>query len=379
MKIAIDLTSTPKNKTGIGRYLYNLVHALQEVDERNQYYLFIQDDDIDGFDLYANNFHPVPVNSKILRKTYIRILWEQFVFPLRLKKLGVTLLHSPYFTMPYLSKVPKITTFHDMTYFILPEVHTSFKREMFKGYIKVSSRLADGILAISENTKDDIIKYANPKGKEIYVSPLGVDWRFYEEHTVDENLLKSYGIKGKYFLYVGTIEPRKNILRLIKAYYMLDESIRKEYKLVICGKKGWMYDEIFKYIQENHLEEYIHFTGFVKDDDLPVLYKGAKIFLYVSIYEGFGIPVIEGMACGVPTITSDTSSMKEIAGDAAINVNPYEENDIRNAIVRLLNDKQFYESLRVKGMERAKIYNWKQCAIKTVEAYEDVVGKNSRE
>lgn len=373
MKIAIDLTSTPKNKTGIGRYLYNLVHALQEVDQCNEYYLFLQNDDVDGFDITAKNFHCVPVDSRILRKTYIRILWEQLVLPFKIRKLGVDLMHSPYFTMPYLSRVKKITTFHDMTYFIFPEVHTPLKREMFKGYVRLSAKNADAVLAISENTKLDIIKYTNLRDEIIHVTPLGVDWRFYEEYSIDTELIKSYGINGEYFLYVGTIEPRKNILRLIKAYQSLDESVKRKYKLVIAGKKGWMYDEIFEYLQQNKLEEYVHFTGFVKDEHLPVLYKGAKLFLYVSIYEGFGIPVIEGMACGVPTITSDTSSMKEIAGDAAIKVDPHNEEEIKNAILKLLNNKELYDSLIEKGKERAKIYNWRQCAEKTVQAYESVM------
>lgn len=376
MKIAIDLTSTPKNKTGIGRYLYNLVHALQQVDQRNEYYLFIQNDDITGFEITAKNFHCVPVNSNFLRKTYIRILWEQVFFPLRLKKLGIELLHSPYFTMPYLHSVKTVVTFHDMTYFIFPEVHTPLKREMFKMYVKLSARSADGILAISNNTAEDIFKYCTPRNKKICVSPLGVDWRFYEEHKVDRNLLESYGISGEYFFYVGTIEPRKNILRLIKAYALLDDNIKKKYKLVIAGKKGWMYDDIFKYIEANGLTGYVHFTGFVRDEDLPVLYKGAKIFLYVSIYEGFGIPVIEGMACGVPTITSDSSSMKEIAGDAAIKIDPYKECEIRDAIMKLLEDENLYKSLKIEGRKRAEVYNWRQCAIKTVEAYEEVMRLN---
>jgi Glycosyltransferase len=373
MKIALDLTSTPKNKTGIGRYLYNLVYALQQVDTKNEYYLFIQDDDVDGFDLREKNYHIVPANSKILRRPYLRILWEQVVFPFRLKRLGIDLLHSTYFTMPYLCPVKKIVTFHDMTYFIFPEVHTALKREMFKAYIRLSARAADGILSISNHTAKDILAYSKPKNRDIFISPLGVDWRFYEDNTVNADVLSQYGIESEYFLYVGTIEPRKNILRLLKAYNALDKAVREKYKLIIAGKKGWLYKEIFEYMRENDLDKYVHFTGYVKDEDLPVLYKAAKLFLYVSIYEGFGIPVVESMACGVPTITSKSSSMEEIAGDAALLVNPFNENEIRDAILNLLSDSELCSELTSKGYERAKEYNWLKCAQKTAEAYEKVM------
>ena len=369
--IAIDLTSTPKNKTGIGRYLYNLIHSLQKVDKINHYYLLIQDDDIEGFNLYSKNFNIVPVKSKILRKTYIRILWEQFVLPSILKSLSIDLLHSPNFTIPYFSKVKKIVTFHDMTYFIYPNVHTLLKRELFKLYIRLSSDKANAIISISHNTELDIIKYTNSK-LPIFVTPLGVDWRFYANNNFDKETLKQYGIDFKYFLYVGTIEPRKNLLRLIKAYNMLDLSIKDEYKLVICGKRGWMYSEIYEYIQSENLESYIHFTDYVKDEHLPLLYKNAILFLYVSIYEGFGIPIIESMSCGTPTITSNTSSMAEISGDSVILIDPYNEESIKNAILNILQNENVRETLIHKGPVQAKKYTWDNCAKLTVEAYNSI-------
>ena len=374
MRIALDLTSTPRNKTGIGRYLYNLVDALQQVDQKNEYFLFIQSDDIEGFNILGTNFHCVTVNSKLLRKTYLRILWEQVVLPFRLKKLQIDLLHSPYFTMPYLSSIKNVVTFHDMTYFILPHVHTPIKREMFKTYIRLSSRKANAILAISNNTVDDIYKYVKLKDSEVYVTPMGVDERFFSNEPCDKEILSSYGIEQEYFLYVGTIEPRKNILRLLKAYNSLENETKSKYKLVISGKKGWMYDDIYKYISDNNLHQYIHFTGFVKDEHLPDLYRGAKIFLYVSIYEGFGIPVIESMASGIPCITSNIASMKEVAEESAFTIDPYNEDEIRDAIIQVLNDEKLYEDLRNKGRKRASVYTWKECARKSVLAYEKVMG-----
>ena len=377
MRIAIDLTSTPKNKTGIGRYLLNLVEALQTVDRENDYYLFVQSDDVEGFNIYSPNFNVVPVDSSILRKTHIRIVWEQVVLPFRLKKLKIDVLHSPNFTCPYFCRVKKVVTFHDMTYFIHPEVHTPLKREMFKMYIKLSSFAADKILAISQNTVIDIVKYTGVGESKVVLTALAVDKRFYEAGELDAEILKKYGVTDSYLLYVGTVEPRKNILRLLQAYNSLDEVLKKTYKLVICGKKGWLYKEIFDYFNETGLDKYVHFTGFVQDEDLPQLYKGASAFLYVSIYEGFGFPVLEAMACGTPVITSGLSSMKEIAGDAALLVNPYDIEDIKKAICKLVDDDRFAVVQREKGVERAKEYSWELCAKNTLEAYVQAY-KNNR-
>lgn len=370
MNIAIDLTAIPKNKSGVGRYLYNLVEWLQKIDSENSYYLFMQDDDLDGFNIYASNFHKVPVSSKWLRKVPLRLLWEQLLFPKKLSRLKIDLLHSPHYTTAYFSKIRKIVNFHDFTYFVVPQMHTFLKRELFKFYIKTSLKNADSIIVISKSTQGDLENILNAKRRNVFVTPMGVDERFFLNDNRGESILGEYGIKGDYILYVGTIEPRKNVLGLLKAYNMIDYQIRDKYKLVICGKKGWMYDDIYKYIEENRLMSKVVFTGFVKDEHLPCFYRYAKLFLYPSFYEGFGIPIIEAMASGVPTITSNISSMKEVAGVACINVDPYNVDEIKNGIELLLNSEELYNELKIKGIERAKIYTWENCARKTLEAYQ---------
>lgn len=369
MNIAIDLTAVPKNKAGVGRYLINLIRWLQKIDMENKYYLFIQDDDLDGFDIFNANFKIIPVSSRYMRNIFIRLIWEQLILPIKLKKFKIDLLHSPHYTMPYFSSAKSVVTFHDMTYFILPRMHTFLKRWLFKIYIKISARKADTILAVSNSTAEDLIRILKIKDINVFVTPMGIDEGFLNLVELDKNILEAYGINSDYFLYVGTIEPRKNIIRLLKAYSELSYEIRNKYKLVICGQKGWMYKEVFKFIKSNHLEDNVKFTGFVKDEYLPHIYKGAKLFLYVSLYEGFGIPIIEAMASGVPCITSNLSSMKEVAGEACIKVDPYNENEIKNAIIQLLNNNELYEILKRKGLERAQQYTWLECARRTLEAY----------
>lgn len=375
-RIAIDMTCTPKNKTGIGRYIKNLVEALQKEDNKNEYYLFTHSDDLDGFDITAPNFHFVAVNSAILRKTYIRILWEQIVLPFRLKSLKIDLMLSPNFTMPYLSKVKKVVAFHDLTYFFMPEMHTPLKREMFKTYIRFSAKASSAILAISENTKNDIISYFPKTREKISLTPLGVAPNFYafKNRKVDViDLVEKYGLPLNYILYVGTIEPRKNVISLIKAYEQLSSDIKSQYKLVLCGKKGWLYEDLFAYYEQSPDKDNIVFSGFITDEDLPYLYHQAALFAYVSHYEGFGIPLIESMACDTPLITSNTSSMKEIALNAALLVNPEKPTEIAEAIERLLTDASLRENFKSQYADKLSYYNWENCAKSTAQVFNSLL------
>lgn len=374
--IAIDMTCTPRNKTGIGRYIKNLVEALQKEDTSNEYFLFTHSDDLDGFEITAPNFHFVPVNSRILRKTYIRILWEQFVLPFRLAKLKIDIILCPNFTMPYFSPVKKVVAFHDLTYFFMPEMHTPLKREMFKMYIRLSARASSAIIAISENTITDIKKYFPNTDRKIFLTPLGVAPNFYafKNRQVDTiNLQDNYNLPSDYILYVGTIEPRKNVINLIKGYELLPAETKERYKLVLCGKKGWLYEDLFAYYEKSSDKDNIIFSGFITDEDLPYLYHQAAVFAYVSHYEGFGIPLIESMACDTPLITSNTSSMKEIAHGAALLIHPEKPDEIAAAIQKLIHDPIMQEQFKVQYPAKLSYYNWSNCAKTTIKAFESLL------
>lgn len=386
MRIAIDLTATPKSKTGIGRYMLGLLKGLQAVDKTNEYYLFTQDDDLDGFGVYAPNFHMVPVNSKILRKQYIRILWEQIVFPWRLRSHKIDVLHCPNYTMPYPVRLvyPHMAvqnSFHDMTYFNLPECHVGWKREMFKGYIKQSARSADKILTISENSKLDIPKYCKLRNKDIAITYMGVKEDFFDGEPASDETKAKYGVAGKYILYVGTLEPRKNVAGLIAGYKELPEDIRKDYKLVLVGKKGWFYEEIFANVESDpELKDSVIFTGYVDDEDMIPLMHGASAFAYISFYEGFGIPVIEGMASGVPTVTSYGSSLEEVADGHCFLCDPNSTKSITEALSKAIEcgvkaacgDADAIAFID-KARERARYFSWEACGEATVKSYEDCV------
>ena len=382
MRIAIDLTSTPKSKTGIGRYMLGLLDGLQKIDSKNEYYLFLHDDDKDGFFLDKPNFHTVTVKSRILRYVIFRILWEQFVFPFRLRKNKIDVLQCPNFTAPYLSKIlwPRlkvIGTFHDMSYFFLPEFHVGWKRELFKMYIRITARFADKIITISENSKKDIPKYCRPKNPDIAVTLLGADRRFFEAAPPSEQILKKYGMPEAYIMFVGTLEPRKNIPGLIEAFRLLPEALKVRFPLVICGKKGWYYEEIYEsLVKWPELCSQVFFAGYIEDEDLPSLLKGAAAFAYVSFYEGFGIPVIEGLASGTITVTSFGSSLEEIGKDVALLTKPDEPQSICNALAWALldhADTELEKKERIAvGIEHAAKFTWTRCAEATLAAYKQV-------
>lgn len=363
--------------------MLGLLKGLQEIDKDNEYYLFAQNDDLDGFGIYAPNFHMIPVNSKILRKTYVRILWEQIVFPWRVRKVKADILHCPNYTMPYLlklisSKTKVAAVFHDMTYFIHPEYLVGWKCKMFQWYIKRSARRADRIITISENSKVDIPKFCNPVNKNIAVTYMGVKEDFFSCEPADSNLLNKFGIDKKYIIYVGTLEPRKNVPGLLRGFALLDDDIRSEYKLVIVGKKGWYYDEIFEIANSNpKLKDNVIFTGFVEDEEMMRLMKSSSAVAYLSYYEGFGIPVIEGMACGVPTVTTNVSSLKEVAADCCFTCTPSDDQDISNKLAAAIKRSEDIVkgdsdaiNMKNKALDRAHFFSWQNCARDTLKAYE---------
>ncbi len=387
MRIVIDLTATPKSKTGIGRYMLGLLNGLQNIDKENEYFLFAQDDDFMGFDISNPNFHMVPVKSKLLRKQYIRILWEQIVFPWKIRSLKADILHCPNYTMPYalnlISKKTKVVgVFHDMSYFIHPEYLVGWKCRMFQGYIKETAKKADKIITISNSSKVDIPRFCKPKNSDIEVTYMGVNNKFFDSVPADKALLEKYGIDSKYIIYVGTLEPRKNVPNLIRAFKEIRSTIG-DFKLVIVGKKGWLYDEIFKVVSEDmSLKDNVIFTGFVEDNEMLSLMKASSAVAYISRYEGFGIPVIEGMASGVPTVTTNVSSLKEVAGDCCFLCSPDEISEIGNALVDavkcsedLKNGDPLAQEKINKALDRAKYFSWDNCAKATLNAYKNAVNQ----
>ena len=365
--ILIDFSQIPIQKVGVGVYASETFKLIVNNDKFNNYFAIIQDDD-DELQKVLSGCKIIKVNSKIYRKFLFRLFLEQIYIPFICSKYNINIVHSLHYSFPiFLSKkIKRIVTVHDLTFFIYPELHTFIKRYYFRFFTKLSCILSDQIICVSESTKNDLLKIIPNIKSKIDVVPLAVDIPQYKALNIKEK----FNINKKYILFIGTLEPRKNIVRLIKAYSKIEKN--NEYQLVIVGKKGWFYDEIFKVVNDLSISEKVIFTGFVTIEEKFSLISQSSIFIYPSLYEGFGLPVLEAISLGIPTITSNISSMPEVVENSAIKVNPYSIDEIKNAINNLINNKDLRDLLSLKGKQQALKFSWKITADKTINVYNSI-------
>jgi glycosyltransferase involved in cell wall biosynthesis len=264
-----------------------------------------------------------------------------------------------------------------MIFFIYPQLHTLAKRYFFRWFIQVSGRRADALIADSESTRRDAVRLAGVAPEKIHTVHLGVtgEFRPISDPEVLDPIKARYRLPEQFLLYVGVIEPRKNLPALLQAFGKLAQE-GLPHHLVVAGGKGWMYDQVFQMVAESKLQDRIHFIGHVSHDDLPGIFNLAEAFVYPSLYEGFGIPVLEALACGTPVVTSDISSIPEITGDCALLVPPSDQEALTHAMRRILDDQSLREDLARRGLERAAGFTWRHTARRTLVVYEQVLGQS---
>lgn len=355
MKIAIDTQTTLGQKSGFGFYVKNLVENLAKVDPRNEYILIS------------------PRTEKDFSAPQ-RIWWDQAVFPKRAKKAQVDLLHQPCFSAPLFYPGKVVVTCHDIISVFFPENLPLASRLFYSQWMPFSYRKADMMITDSHHTKKDIMALLKIPENKIKVIHLAVAKDFREIKSKKKLLLtqKKYQTGLQYILHVGTLEPRKNLPFLVRAYALaVREGVQEN--LVITGKKGWYYEGLFKLIEELNLGKKVIFTGYVAEHDLPALYSGATAFVFPSLYEGFGLPPLEAMACGTPVISSSTSSLPEVVGEAGILLAPKDERLWAKNIIKIIKDKGLAQTLRGLGLRQAKKFSWAETAQKTIEVYEEVL------
>jgi len=377
MRIGIDCSAAfLKDITGVGIYIYNLVHALSRVDTVNSYTLY---------PVFYNSFigfekKDMPANFKIAHENSRRllsgVLWPALV-PSGLKEaaLGeVDIVHSNTFAGPVLKKKKLVSTIYDATVFTHPECHSRANVIRCRKGIEESIRNARAIIAISEHTKKDLIERLNAPDGMITVTHLAAGPEYHEikDPSALEAVRKKYSLPHKYILFVGSLEPRKNVKTLLKGYASLSETVKREFSLVIAGAKGWLNSDIPGIVKELGIEKTTVFPGFIDKEDMSAVYSAASVFVFPSLYEGFGLPILEAFACGVPVITSNTSSMPEVAGDAAVLVDPLDAAALGAAMERILTDEAAQMDLRARGLERAALFSWERCARETIAVYEKV-------
>jgi len=306
-------------------------------------------------------------------------LWTQWRLPLELylEREKPAVFFTPGHYAPRFSPVPTVVSIMDLAFLRFPQDFRHDDLSQLIAWTEYSVKKAAHILAISEATKQDIMEFYKIPSERITVTYPGYDNKRFMIYDLRfknkiQEIKKNYEVKGDYLIYIGTLQPRKNLVRLIKTFsYLQKDPVfqnRPGLSLVIVGKKGWLYDEIFKTVKELNLEDKVIFTGFVPDDDLPLLLGGAQALILPSLYEGFGIPVAEAMACGVPVVVSRVSSLPEIAGKAGIYIDdPESGENISQALLKVLKlTDQERKRLVERGLERVKQFSWEKCARETL-------------
>lgn len=350
---------------GITWYIYNLLAHLPPSDHR--YIAFLGERKAEGlFPQVDLRFSRLPTGNPL-----VRILWEQAVLPFQLVKEGIDLIHSLAFVQPLFTSCPGVVTIYDLSFLLFPEGFNPWKRLYLKYMIPYSARRSRRVIALSQSTKNDLGRLFGIPEEKIEVVPCGVDPRF---QPLNENLISQFRqrrrLPERMILFVGTIELRKNVSLLLEAYAQIKKDI--PHALVLAGARGWGADGVMARAERLGLADVI-FAGYVEQEELPLWYNAADLLAYPSLYEGFGLPPLEAMASGTPVVTSNTSSLPEVVGDAGILVDPRNGDEIANAMLKVLHDKGLQEEMRKRGLERAKRFTWQGAAEETVRVYEEVM------
>lgn len=347
MKLVVDLRLI--NASGIGTYIKNVFPSV--IDWFEQVVVLGNKNDIIKYD-WAARVEIIEFNSKIY------LLSEQIKYVYLIPRCDI--FWCPHFNVPLLPIRAKktIVTMHDVNHLANPDGFSFFvklwSRILYKNAVKKSS----AILTVSQFSKLEIIKYLGANSEKIHVVYCGVNANFFSEL---EHKSSSLNLPLKYLLFVGNVKPHKNLITLLKAYAILDKAFKEEYKLVILGKKNGFITqdrEIFDFILNNELQEYIHFTGYVQDNEMPIVYRRSSLFIMPSLYEGFGLPILEAMASGIPVLSSNHASLPEVGGNAVMYFNPLDVKDLSSKIVKMLTDNGLRNELILGGNKRLEKFTW---------------------
>ena len=376
MRINIDLSPSVHHHGGLGRYAHELTTALTKIDSVNEYSAFYHDPSPDiRVDAPLNKLpvHRMSLGAKPWRMSVLLAYFTGVTMDRWMPRGDV--FHATEHLLPPMRAQKSVFTIHDLIFRFFPEYHLPLNRWYLSLMLPRFMRQADAIIAVSENTRRDVSKLMGILPEKITVIYEGVHPRFHPIHDADERarIREKYHLPSRFILYLSTIEPRKNVLGLIDAFQSLlarDPSIPN---LAIAGRKGWLYQPVFERVHNLGLESRVHFTDWIDEADAPALLSAAEIFVYPSLYEGFGLPPLEAMACGTPVICSNAASLPEVVGDAALLVNPKSVEEISAAMARVLSNTSLRSALSAKGIARAAQFTWERAAKETLAVYESVM------
>jgi len=377
MRIGYDIRPFLKEKTGVGVYFKNLLFSLSQIDKTNEYYLFSSS--------FKDRFATaeLPPFSKMHFRDFrypvkaINFFWYKFCWPPLdyFFKTELDLTHSPGpLILP--TKGKKIVTVHDLFFMDFPMLVDTETRGNFVTRIRDSLIRADKIVAVSKFIKNQLIERFVLEEEKVRVIYHGLDRKFNVDISEEETkeIQRKFSLPSSFLLFVGTLEPRKNLLNLVEALKIVHEKYRK-IPLVLVGRKGQDYGKVVTKIEKLNLEPWISLTGYVPEKDLKSFYSSAEVFVFPSFREGFGLPLLEAMSCGVPIVASSAPAIPEIAKDAALYFDPYEPEDIADKIILALKDNELRQRMVENGEKRVLDFDWAAAAAETLEFYQEVLEK----
>ncbi len=377
LRIGIDYTSAVRQGAGIGRLTRELVRAVIESDTENQYTLLAA---AGGIPAASSTLRAVGSHANVRVRTLpvsdhlLNVLWHRLHLPLWVEWWAgrLDVFHSPDFALPPVRHARKLVTVHDLSFMRVPECSDPRLRSYLMEVVPASVRRADVVLADSQATRADVIELLGVPPNRVEVIYAGVEERF--RRVQDAGVLAAvrvrYQLPERFVLGLGTLQPRKNFPRLIEAYARLAVTVGPQVKLVIAGGPGWMTEDIFRRVQELGLRQSVVLPGYIGDEDLPALYSLAEVFVFPSLYEGFGLPPLEAMACGTAVVASNVSSLPEVVGDAALLVDPFDVAALAEAMARLVSDAPARAEFVRRGLAQARHFTWTRSATALLQVYQ---------
>jgi glycosyltransferase involved in cell wall biosynthesis len=386
MTIYLDISAAVHRRAGLGRYAESLARALLSPNlpiYQSTNLPIYQSTNLSFFYNRESGISPLPGLEHIPARTvslgykpWRMLVWAGQIARVGFNRMvpGATLFHATEHLLLPLRGVPTVLTVHDLIFRRYPQHHKPLNRWYLNATMPLYCRRADHIIAVSEQTKRDMIVAYRVPPEKITVIYEAADTRFrLQPPQTMADVRARYRLPDRYLLFVSTIEPRKNLIRLLAAFERLQAAGLTD-ALVIVGKRGWLYDNFFAALEASPAKQAVIFPGWVADADLPAIYRGAQVFAFPSLFEGFGLPVLEAMACGTPVVCSNSSSLPEVADDAALLVDPLDVDALTGALERLLRDPALAADLRARGLAQAARFSWARAAAETIAIYHRLIG-----
>jgi glycosyltransferase involved in cell wall biosynthesis len=364
-------------QAGVSRYAEALVRELPQADPDLDLVVFTgpqrPPDDREFPDSIDWKHARVPTSSPP-----VRIAWEQSTGMTVAKRYGLDLVHAPVNVTPYITGVPRVVTVHDLAFHLFPEQYPGAKQRYLRLMTRLSVRRASRVIAVSEATRQDVIRLYGADPDKVVTVPNGIGPEMRVLPTVEvERFRRDHDLPNQFILFVGTLQPRKNLETLLRAWARVARETG--WGLVVAGATGWHHEPILATARSLDVADQVRFVGYVPGNELPLWYNAAGVFIYPSIYEGFGLPLIEAMACGTPVIAADSSSLPEVTGDAGLIVGPRDVEGFARAILTLARSAEMRQELSERGLRHAAAYSWRRTAEETLAVYRDAIRQPARQ